>query len=889
MPRTPRLLRPLPAALLALAAALLAPSVSPGAARWELLAGPDDPPPFSGRAVHDSRRQRLVFLEGLNPGEVWTLSLPAVGTPAWRRVFVRGPLPPTRFEPTTVYDSLADRVLMFGGDGAQAYDDVWALELDADPPAWTELHPQAGPPPPRRGAVAVFDPVANRLVVWGGRSHGYQPDHFPETWSLELSGTPRWQRVEAAREPGPYREARAAYDPWNRRMLLHTGRTVPTRFGGQEFREDVWALALSEPMTWDSLPAPPGLRGYGSHVALVDPLRRELISGCGLIRTPVELWALNLEGPPEWRTHATRGELPGELSPFAVVSPERASVIQFHPQACYELDLAAGEWSRFSVPEPAVFPPRRARASMALDAGAGALFVFEGYDWGCRHDLYRFDLGAGRWEWEELPVVGGPANCAPIRGEWLHGVPAHDPVGGRLLECFGSDLVGHFLDEVWALPLASPWAWSRLDVSGPAPPGRFDYALLIDPPRRRLLLFGGAYRHNRTDDMPTDLGDLWAFSLDSLRWTQLPVPPGPSPRRGATLLLDARRDRLLLVGGARSIYRGTLPVLDAWSLPLGDPGGGWAALADTLPAAAAAVLDPNRDRLLLWDQARGLWSLPLSAPGPWQPVEMAGKWPVERAFANVAFDPRRDQLVTFGGAAYESEHGLRADLHALRFSRPVAVERLGSARAAATPRPGATIVAAILSAPDFSPDSVLVSSVTLAGARAIEEVAPAVRAVRRDLNRDGRPDLVLEFPVDAMDRAEGDTAAVLIGRTPGFEILGHLSLRADGRGPESAPGWKSPGAGGGSPRGFGLWALGPADGRPRLRFALASEAPARLEVFDLAGRRIATRDLSGGAPRIGTLVLDEAALLPGVYLARLTQGARTAVARAVVLRRGGGR
>src|SRR5438876_3959174 len=64
------------------------PSAASPVARWDLLSGPADPPPFSGRAIHDTRRNRMVYVEGVNPGEIWTLSLPTSGTPAWQRVFV---------------------------------------------------------------------------------------------------------------------------------------------------------------------------------------------------------------------------------------------------------------------------------------------------------------------------------------------------------------------------------------------------------------------------------------------------------------------------------------------------------------------------------------------------------------------------------------------------------------------------------------------------------------------------------------------------------------------------------------------------------------------------------------------------------------------------------
>ncbi len=68
-------------------------------------------------------------------------------------------------------------------------------------------------------------------------------------------------------------------------------------------------------------------------------------------------------------------------------------------------------------------------------------------------------------------------------------------------------------------------------------------------------------------------------------------------------------------------------------------------------------------------------------------------------------------------------------------------------------------------------------------------------------------------------------------------------------------------------------------------FSLPDGQPARLELMDLAGRRIIARDL--GALGAGSHVVNlgpSRELAPGVYLLRLTQGARSLVTRAAVMR-----
>lgn len=72
-------------------------------------------------------------------------------------------------------------------------------------------------------------------------------------------------------------------------------------------------------------------------------------------------------------------------------------------------------------------------------------------------------------------------------------------------------------------------------------------------------------------------------------------------------------------------------------------------------------------------------------------------------------------------------------------------------------------------------------------------------------------------------------------------------------------------------------------GRALVGFELASDAPADLEVFDLAGRRAARRDGLHGAGSHQIELGARDALAPGVYLVRLTQAGVTASRRITVL------
>ena len=86
---------------------------------------------------------------------------------------------------------------------------------------------------------------------------------------------------------------------------------------------------------------------------------------------------------------------------------------------------------------------------------------------------------------------------------------------------------------------------------------------------------------------------------------------------------------------------------------------------------------------------------------------------------------------------------------------------------------------------------------------------------------------------------------------------------------------------------FALRGMQPNPGRlgSAIRFALADATPASLDLLDIAGRRVWSRDVGGmGAGEHSVRIADGAPLPPGIYLARLEQGASRATARVVILR-----
>jgi hypothetical protein len=175
----------------------------------------------------------IVFagFDGQRRNDVWALSLGA--GPGWKRLAVEGDPPPERNAHVAVYDPVGDRMIVFGGVGVtDELDDVWSLSLSGTP-TWTEIIPSRGSPGPRRQSVGVYDPAGRRLIVYGGQNGGSGPGYH-DLWALDLKGDGGWTRLSPSAPPGRRWGHTAVYATRAGGMLV---------FGGvdlEDWKNDAW-------------------------------------------------------------------------------------------------------------------------------------------------------------------------------------------------------------------------------------------------------------------------------------------------------------------------------------------------------------------------------------------------------------------------------------------------------------------------------------------------------------------------------------------------------------------------------------------------------------------------------------------------------------------------
>jgi hypothetical protein len=302
---------------------------------------------FASAAVYDEPTNSLIVFSGASfadvPNDVLSLSnANGIGTPNWTSVIPNGApgSPAGRTFHTAVYDAANSRLIVFGGCSftgefcTNYLNDVWVLSNAnglSGTPTWTQLTPAGSPPAPRWGQGAAYDPVNNRMIIYGGDNQSLV---FSDTWVLSnangTGGAPTWTQLTPSGGPPEGQDSPSVvYDSTNNVMIEFAG----TEQGFGSDANSVWTLSnangLGGAPAWKKVIAngaagsPPKRDGF---VAVYDSANnREVVFG-GNANTASgfpqlnDVWVLananGLSGTPKWTKIAATGTKPsGRTSP----------------------------------------------------------------------------------------------------------------------------------------------------------------------------------------------------------------------------------------------------------------------------------------------------------------------------------------------------------------------------------------------------------------------------------------------------------------------------------------------------------------------------------------------------------------------------------------------
>jgi len=667
--------------LRAVAAAALFALALPLAASAQDGAWHDFMPPTRRGAslVHDTVHDRYLMFGGFDTqlrNEMWALQGDST---TWRKLETVGSAPPARMGSAAVYDELHDSMWMFGGSVITALaGSLWALDSGSE--EW--LQATIGSPPGLRAyASLVRDPGRDRLLLYGGLVSIVTHEASPEVWFISpYSETAGWERLIPVNAAPPARwGAIVVYDPPRDRLVVLGGRNKDVVF------TDAWELKFSPYAQWKPITIagarPPARDGA---IGVLDLANNRIVTFGGvdtLTGAPNhDVWSFGLTSFTAWTREEQRGDIPNELREASAtmdVARERIVVhgggrpkdlnASYASNETRTLDMhGIPTWGHLVPPGPN--PSPRFGAGAAVDLAHDSFWMFGGLTSRNGATTYSDEMWRGS--------LSAPGTWQPIAFEGPRPEPRHEPslvydarTNRALLFGGWRGDTGRFFADAWAAQLDSPYVWRPVATSG-GPNARRAQATAWDTSRRAMFIFGG-------QDSVSTLSDAWELPADgTIAWRRIDASgEAPASRAWASAVYDAPRDRMIVFGGAIA----GLAQDDVWQLTLGEPPR-WSRLAPTGDAPGsrqrhAAVYDIARRRMVVWggytsdDQVLtdepGVWALSLDGDPVWTKLQARETEPPVATSPVAVFDVRRDRMVVYGGTALFDD--LLPNLAALEF------------------------------------------------------------------------------------------------------------------------------------------------------------------------------------------------------------------------------
>jgi hypothetical protein len=597
-------------------------------------------------------------------------------------------VPDPRVGQAVAYDSNRKVVVVFGGAAAVSGDaqtprqDVW--EWNPATGAWRDRSSTGSAPDARSEAAVVYDSARDRFILFAGRAQS--GSNFQDTWEWNPSDGTWAPKAGASPKPDARARHSMVYDEKRKVVVLFGGgRTIQ----GATASSDAAAIAVAFASTWEYEP----------------------VGATWTNRTPVGAAAspsARYDAGMVWDSQRNVAVL------FGGMQKSDDGVNGSPKQDIWEWSGETGSWTERTLAGSR--PSARFGHGMAYDPGRSKVVVFGGYDINTgetRNDLWDWEPGTGTWSertagaaampsgriWATLVLLTG---SSPPRMELLDGSTTADSMS--------SSSAVSLLSEVWDLdPSAGTWTnrlgettgpaarsghamatdldtgtiylfggddrespkndlwawdgtvWSRCKTSSTPPPARSQAGMAYDPVRKALIVFGGTdWSHSSQSGAARALGDTWEWNIAQATWTEVKATVTPPARMTAVMVTDAKRGRIVMVGGADwgrvpswmdSPDSQSAVLSDVWEWngsastwtdvtpPVGKPGPQMLSVAtavwDTGREKLVAIDDYSTPQLFEWDPYSHGW-----LPGP-SSLDPAPSSPA-------AFDSVRRRMVASG-------------------------------------------------------------------------------------------------------------------------------------------------------------------------------------------------------------------------------------------------
>jgi hypothetical protein len=313
-------------------------------------------------------------------------------------------LPAAAEDCAMIYDPVAHRLVLFGGknDANQNVNEVWALDLNQN--LWQQIMVEGETPPPSEDHAVIYDPASHRMILHGGED-GLTTN---KTWAFDLK-TNRWRNM-TAQSGAPAREDHTAiFDSREKRMVIFGGRNNDGQVDNVNI-DEISALDLDPESPrfekWRSLPG--GDKhplGRSDHAAVFDARENRMI----------------IYGGWDKEAKSYLGDT------WAYYFPSLVDTL--------------GHWRQIKTKKS--YPPKRRHAVGAYDAGRNWFIICGGYgEEGYLNDVWAFDLTQDVW----INVTPGP------QPRFDHQA-VYDPQSQRLIIWGGDARLKNKFHDLWELQI----------------------------------------------------------------------------------------------------------------------------------------------------------------------------------------------------------------------------------------------------------------------------------------------------------------------------------------------------------------------------------------------------------------------------------------------------
>jgi MYXO-CTERM domain-containing protein len=267
----------------------------------------------------------------------------------------------------------------------------------------------------------------------------------------------------------------------------------------------------------------------------------------------------------------------------------------------WEYDPAQRTWAALS---PSTKPSVRHDFGMVWDSSRNKVVLFGG--------LQADIVGAtgvpkrDTWEWDPAQATWTERSGSATKPSQRFGhALAFDDNRKKMVLFGGVDIVSNGpINDLWEWePTTADWTMRLSGTESGAPTGRSYASLISDASRSRLIMIGGEVALNSNNDNGTPVANqVWEMDPAGPTFTEKTVPQdGPKGRLSPAIAYDPVAEKVYMFGGAADNGGGgTTPANDFWEWN----GATWTAVqADSPPAAranAAMAYDPARRSLILY-------------------------------------------------------------------------------------------------------------------------------------------------------------------------------------------------------------------------------------------------------------------------------------------------